>query len=127
MSGINRRNMLAATSVLALMGKQAWAQAPAAAPAPAPKSNIPDTDWSQFGGNLASQRYSPLDQINAENFNKLELAWKFNTDSLGPDARRLFQFHAPDHQRPHLHHRRHAPRRGVPGRRHRRTALVVSP
>ena len=84
MSGINRRNMLAATSVLALLGKEAWAQAPAAAPAPAPKSNIPDTDWSQFGGNLASQRYSPLDQINAENFNKLELAWKFNTDSLGP-------------------------------------------
>src|SRR5688572_5932612 len=83
MSGINRRHMMAATSVVALMGQQAFAQ-PAAAPAPAPASKIPDTDWDQFGGNLASHRYSPLSQIDASNFNKLELAWKFNTDSLGP-------------------------------------------
>ena len=26
----------------------------------------------------------PLDQINAENFSKLEVAWRFKTDSLGP-------------------------------------------
>ena len=31
-----------------------------------------------------STRYSPLDQINADNFNKLEVAWRFKTDSLGP-------------------------------------------
>ena len=29
-------------------------------------------------------RYSPLDQINASNFNKLEVAWRFKTDNLGP-------------------------------------------
>jgi glucose dehydrogenase len=28
--------------------------------------------------------YSPLDQINASNFNKLEVAWRFKTDALGP-------------------------------------------
>src|ERR1019366_3211066 len=29
-------------------------------------------------------KYSPLDQINASNFNKLEVAWRFKTDNLGP-------------------------------------------
>src|ERR1019366_3706511 len=29
-------------------------------------------------------KYSPLDQINAANFNKLEVAWRFKTDNLGP-------------------------------------------
>src|SRR5262249_4870744 len=29
-------------------------------------------------------RYSPLDQITAANFNKLEVAWRFKTDQLGP-------------------------------------------
>ena len=29
-------------------------------------------------------KYSPLDQINAGNFGKLELAWRFKTDMLGP-------------------------------------------
>ena len=32
----------------------------------------------------AATRYAPLDQINASNFNKLEVAWRFKTDSLGP-------------------------------------------
>jgi quinoprotein glucose dehydrogenase len=29
-------------------------------------------------------RYSPLDQIDASNFNKLEVAWRFKTDAFGP-------------------------------------------
>ena len=29
-------------------------------------------------------KYSPLDQIDASNFGKLEVAWRFKTDSLGP-------------------------------------------
>ena len=28
-------------------------------------------------------RYRPLDQINASNFSKLEVAWRFKTDSIG--------------------------------------------
>ena len=40
--------------------------------------------WRTYGGDLASTRYSPLDQINATNFSKLEVAWRFKTDSLGP-------------------------------------------
>ena len=41
-------------------------------------------EWPTYGGNLASMRYSPADQINADNFNKLEVAWHFNTEALGP-------------------------------------------
>src|SRR5437016_1139814 len=41
-------------------------------------------EWRSYGGDLANTRYSPLDQINASNFDKLQLAWKFSTLNLGP-------------------------------------------
>src|SRR5437667_7982719 len=41
-------------------------------------------EWRAYGGDLRHQHYAPLDQINAGNFNKLEVAWRFKTDSLGP-------------------------------------------
>jgi Glucose dehydrogenase len=41
-------------------------------------------EWRTYGGDLGHTRYSPLDQINASNFNKLEVAWRFKTDTLGP-------------------------------------------
>ncbi len=41
-------------------------------------------EWPAYGGDLASTRYSPLDQITRDNFNKLEVAWRFKTDALGP-------------------------------------------
>jgi quinoprotein glucose dehydrogenase len=40
--------------------------------------------WPHYSGDLKGTRYSPLDQINASNFNKLEVAWRFKTDNLGP-------------------------------------------
>ena len=41
-------------------------------------------EWPAYAGDLSNYRYSPLDQINASNFNKLEVAWRFKTDALGP-------------------------------------------
>src|SRR2546430_523003 len=41
-------------------------------------------EWPHYTADLKGTRYSPLDQINASNFNKLEIAWRFKTDSLGP-------------------------------------------
>ena len=41
-------------------------------------------DWPHYTSDLHGTRYSPLDQINATNFGKLEVAWRFKTDSLGP-------------------------------------------
>jgi quinoprotein glucose dehydrogenase len=40
-------------------------------------------DWPMYFADPTGSRYSPQDQINASNFNKLELAWHFKTDSLG--------------------------------------------
>ncbi len=48
-------------------------------------------EWPSYGGDLTHQRYSPLDQITAENFSDLELAWRFSTDNLGPRPETNFQ------------------------------------
>ena len=42
-----------------------------------------EMDWPTYAADLAGTRYRPLDQINASNFSKLEVAWRFKTDNLG--------------------------------------------
>jgi quinoprotein glucose dehydrogenase len=62
---------------LACFGLAAWGQT----------SGQPSTkngEWPQYTADLKGTKYSPLDQINAANFNKLEVAWRFKTDNLGP-------------------------------------------
>src|SRR5476649_929493 len=41
-------------------------------------------EWPYYTADVKGSKYSPLDQVNASNFNKLEVAWRFKTDSLGP-------------------------------------------
>ena len=41
-------------------------------------------EWPMYTADLSGSKYSPLDQIGANNFSKLEVAWRFKTDSLGP-------------------------------------------
>lgn len=43
-------------------------------------------DWPDYNGNMQAQRYSPLDQITAENVGSLELAWRFSTAGFGPST-----------------------------------------
>lgn len=50
-----------------------------------------DLEWRTYGSDLASTRYSPADQINADNFNDLELAWSLSTDNFGPEPEFNFQ------------------------------------
>ena len=47
-------------------------------------------NWPTYGGNLASHRYSPLDQINKDNFKNLRIAWRLKTDFLGPTPDNLY-------------------------------------
>jgi quinoprotein glucose dehydrogenase len=57
-----------------------------APPAPGQTAEKPSTkngEWIYWSGDLKGSRYSPLDQINAANFNKLEVAWRFKTDNFG--------------------------------------------
>jgi quinoprotein glucose dehydrogenase len=41
-------------------------------------------DWAAYNADIKGSRYMPFDQINASNFNKLEVAWHLKTDNLGP-------------------------------------------
>ncbi len=47
------------------------------------QSGTSNGEWPAYAGDLRNYRYSPLDQINSSNFAKLEVAWRFKTDSLG--------------------------------------------
>jgi len=51
---------------------------------PAASREIAQYRRQTYGGDLASTRYSALDQIDASNFNSLEVAWRFKTNNLGP-------------------------------------------
>ena len=41
-------------------------------------------EWPHYAADLRGSRYSPLGQIDASNFNTLEVAWRFKPDNLGP-------------------------------------------
>src|SRR6202047_3432406 len=47
------------------------------------QSAAKDTEWPSYNADVHGTRYRPLDQINATNFSKLEVAWRFKTDSIG--------------------------------------------
>ena len=71
--------------VVPLAGLLIWATLPIAG-----QSGAKNGEWTTYGADLSNTRYAPLDQISADNFSKLEIAWRFKTDSLGP--RPEFQF-----------------------------------
>src|SRR6516162_8543187 len=54
-----------------------------AAPQNASQPSTKNGEWPYYTADLKGTRYSPLDQINASNFNELEVAWRFKTDNLG--------------------------------------------
>jgi quinoprotein glucose dehydrogenase len=65
---MNRKPLLFLISLLAL---------------PAPAQTQKAGEWPSYAADLAGTRYRPFDQINASNFSKLEIAWRFKTDSIG--------------------------------------------
>ncbi len=74
---MQRRHRLLALSVVSVAAVAAWS-------ATGLKGQTTNGEWRTYGGDDASTRYSPLDQINKDNFNKLEVAWTFRTDNFGP-------------------------------------------
>lgn len=67
--------------IVCALGMCAWLGVAAAARG---QSGAKNGEWRTYGGDLGSTRYAPLDQINADNFSKLQIAWRFKTDALGP-------------------------------------------
>ena len=85
------RVLRVAGSVLAVVAVASYifgAGSPAKAQAGRPPASR--VDWPTYGGNLASQRFAPLDRITKENFNTLEIAWRLKTDFLGPRPDTLY-------------------------------------
>src|SRR3954462_3595536 len=53
---------------------------------PSTQAMFPSTkngDWVAYTADNRGTKYSPLDQVTAANFNKMEVAWRFKTDNLG--------------------------------------------
>ena len=47
-------------------------------------TDVAKGDWPDYNGNMAAQRYSPLDQINKDNVSTLKVSWRFSTESSAP-------------------------------------------
>src|SRR5438128_1727301 len=47
-------------------------------------------EWKTYGADLASTRYSPLDQIHKDNFSNLKVVWRLNTNDFGPRPDSLY-------------------------------------
>src|SRR5438067_9813952 len=90
MRGITRRGLLASSASTLLLPGFVLDRAFAATAATPGTTPHPDTEWRYYAADQANTRYSPLDQINAANFNDLEIAWSFKTDALG--SRKEYQF-----------------------------------
>jgi quinoprotein glucose dehydrogenase len=48
------------------------------------QTQVKTGEWRHYGADLANTHYSPLEQVSAANFNRLQVAWRFKTDNLGP-------------------------------------------
>jgi quinoprotein glucose dehydrogenase len=81
------RSALVLVLALAISGLSFPRLFPGATLAGQTPSAFPSTkngEWPHYNADLAGSRFSPLDQINASNFNRLEVAWRVKTDVFGP-------------------------------------------
>lgn len=64
---------------------------PTTAPGGVGRVALPDArgnvagEWRVWAADAWSSRYSPLEQIDAQNFNRLEVAWQWNASAFGSD------------------------------------------
>src|SRR4029079_16951726 len=91
---MSRTRLLSASAIAlvaaALAGSQVFGQmflGTTPVPAQYTAQGQPSTargEWPSNAADIRGTRYSPLDQINAQNFHRLEVAWRFRTDAFGP-------------------------------------------
>ncbi len=90
-----RAAALAAGCAAALLAGAGGLAAQPARPTSAPGGTAPTMqgivrgnafgEWRYWGADAWSTRYSPLDQVNARNFDSLQVAWQWNAGTFGPD------------------------------------------
>ncbi|HKT81599.1 MAG TPA: hypothetical protein VJP86_15335, partial [Vicinamibacterales bacterium] len=85
-----QRKTLGLVPALALgLAALAWVTEPRVEGQATGQPSTKNGDWPMYLADPTGSKYSPLDQINASNFNKLEIAWQLKTDNLGarPEAK----------------------------------------
>jgi quinoprotein glucose dehydrogenase len=70
-------------AVALLVAGLAWV-APRLSGQASPMPSTKNGEWPMYTADLRGTKYSPLDQINATNFSKLQVAWRLKTDNFGP-------------------------------------------
>lgn len=78
-----KRSKALLTIVSTLFAGLAWMFTVGAASDAPGQPSTKNGEWPHYTADLKGTKYSPLDQIDASNFNKLEVAWRFKTDNLG--------------------------------------------
>ena len=83
---LSRAGVVAGLGLLCMaFGQAGRATVPKRAPAAAAH-----VEWRTYGADLASTRYSSLDQINKNNFSRLKIAWRLKTTEFGPRPDTLY-------------------------------------
>ena len=81
-------------------------------PVPASAQTTAGTDgtsWHAYGGDLASTKYAPLDEINASNVGDVEITWRWSSAEVSPPAGKQLPCDPADGGRNGLRHRRLGP------------------
>jgi quinoprotein glucose dehydrogenase len=79
-TGTGLRGLFIATACIAVTLSGHALRAGQAQQSPAAPSTTPRIgEWRVYGADLANTKYSPLDQINAENFSRLRVAWRWQS------------------------------------------------
>jgi quinoprotein glucose dehydrogenase len=55
------------------------------------QGSTPKGEWRYIGGDAGHTRYLPLDQIDANNFEQLQVAWVWRGDNFGPTVDYVFR------------------------------------
>ena len=71
-TGLRRRSLIVGAWLVAVVALFATESAAA-------QSQVPDGEWHAFGRDGANTKYSPLDQITADNFGDLQIAWRWTS------------------------------------------------
>ena len=77
------RTLLKALPVVALLGAGLVSMGPRVTGQATGLPSTKNGEWPMYTADLNGSKYSPLDQINAGNFSKLEVAWRLKTDNFG--------------------------------------------
>ncbi|MGE3274402.1 MAG: PQQ-binding-like beta-propeller repeat protein [Vicinamibacterales bacterium] len=94
-STIRTTSKWAAGCAVVLGALVAGAERPEAERRQAPRPTVVEpaktVEWASWGADLASSRYSPLEQITAENFGELEVMWRWKAANFGPQPDHIYR------------------------------------